>query len=307
MPRAATRPSLMPRATAPAPADVRVMNQAASLVFVLMTMAALVAAVWWLMRSPLFPIRGIALEGDVQRSSVSTIRSTVQGGAGTGASTPLAGNFFSIDLPSARNAFEAVPWVRRAIVRRVWPDHLAVQLEEHHAAAFWESVNDVQAGDKLVNSHGEVFQANLGDLDDSEQGELPVLSGPEGAAAQMLALHRRLQPLLATLDLSIDKLTLSGRGSWRAELDSGAVIEIGRGSDAELLARAERFVRTLGQATAEYPQPLEYADLRHTDGYALRLRGVSTTLADAGPAAAAAAAAGKNKPRPTAAVRPRVN
>jgi cell division protein FtsQ len=302
MPRAATRPNFIPRAVPPAPADVRVMNQVASVVYVLAAVAALAAAVWWLMRSPLFPIRGIALEGEVQRSSVSTIRSTVQGGAGP----RLVGNFFSIDLPSARLAFEAVPWVRRAVVRRVWPDHLAVQLEEHRAAAFWEGANDVQATERLVNSHGEVFSANLGDIDDKEQDDLPVLTGPDGSAAQMLALHRRLQPLLGTLDLSIDKLSLSGRGSWRAELDSGAVIEMGRGSEDELVARAERFVRTLNQAVAEYPQPLEYADLRHTDGYALRLRGVSTSPADAANAANAAAAA-KNKPRPTAAVRPRVN
>jgi len=29
---------------------------------------------------------------------------------------------------------------------------------------------------------------------------------------------------------------------------------------------------------ARYERPLEYADLRHHDGYAVRLKGVSTTL-----------------------------
>jgi cell division protein FtsQ len=61
-------------------------------------------------------------------------------------------------------------------------------------------------------------------------------------------------------------------------------VELGRGSEAELLARTERFVRTLAQATSRWHAPLEYADLRHADGYAVRLRGVSTTS----PAAAAA-------------------
>jgi cell division protein FtsQ len=268
MPRAATRPNFIARAATPAPVDVRLMNQVASSVFVLAAVGALIAALLWLMRSPLFPIRGIQLEGEVARNSVPTIQAN--------AGPQLAGNFFSVDLPRARAAFETVPWVRRAVVRRVWPDHLAVQLEEHRAAAFWEAANDAQATDKLVNSHGEVFSANLGDIDDDS---LPVLTGPDGSAAQMLALHRRLQPLFATLEWSIDKLSLSGRGSWRAELDSGTVVEIGRGSEDELVARSERFVRTLKAAVAEYPQPLEYADLRHADGYALRLRGVSTTPA----------------------------
>jgi len=52
----------------------------------------------------------------------------------------IKGNFFSINLQRARAAFESVPWVRRATVRRVWPDRLAVSLEEHRAAALWSGV-----------------------------------------------------------------------------------------------------------------------------------------------------------------------
>ena len=43
----------------------------------------------------------------------------------------------------------------------------------------------------------------------------------------------------------------------------------------------ERFVRTVSQVTTRYGRPLKYADLRHADGYALRLEGVSTTVAAA--------------------------
>jgi cell division protein FtsQ len=167
--------------------------------------------------------------------------------------------------------------VRRAVVHRVWPDRLSVRLEEHRAEALWEGnvgTAEEYAGDKLVNSYGEVFEANVGDV---EQDGLPSFAGPDGSARQVLALYRRLQPVLARLDLAIDKLQLTGRGSWRAELDSGALIEMGRGSDDEVLARTDRFVRTLTQVTARYGQPLEYADLRQAGGYAVRLRGVSTT------------------------------
>jgi cell division protein FtsQ len=34
----------------------------------------------------------------------------------------LAGNFFTLDLNTARQAFESVPWVRHASVRREWPN-----------------------------------------------------------------------------------------------------------------------------------------------------------------------------------------
>lgn len=278
---ATLRRTLKPTVSAalPMPADVRLMNGVASAVFVLAAVGALVAAVLWLMRSPLFPIRGIALDGDLARNNVPTIRAN--------AAPRLAGNFFSVDLQQGRKAFESVPWVRRAVVRRVWPDRLAVRLEEHRAAALWVAQGEEDSGDfRLVNSHGEVFDANVGDVEDDG---LPTLAGPEGSAAPMLALYRRLQDALARGDMDITGLHLSGRGSWRAELDSGASIELGRGTEDEVVARTERFMRTLSSATAKWRAPLEYADLRHTDGYAVRLRGVSTRT----PAVANAAAAAK--------------
>jgi cell division protein FtsQ len=65
------------------------------------------------------------------------------------------------------------------------------------------------------------------------------------------------------------------------ELDSGADIELGRGTDDEVLARSERFVRTLTQVTQRYQRPLQYADLRHADGYAVKLKGITTSDAPA--------------------------
>jgi len=267
----ATLRRALPTAPAlPVPGDVRLMNGVANAVFVLAAVGALVAGVLWLMRSPLFPIRGIQLDGDLVRNNVPTIRAN--------AAPRLAGNFFSVDLQQGREAFESVPWVRRAVVRRVWPDRLAVRLEEHRAAALWAGIEGADSNggtaNRLVNSHGEVFDANVGDVEDDS---LPTLEGPEGSAAQMLALLQRLQPLLARADLDVVRLRLSGRGSWRAEVDNGATIELGRGTDDEVLARTERFVRTLAAATSRWRAPLEYADLRHRDGYALRLRGIGNT------------------------------
>jgi cell division protein FtsQ len=98
-------------------------------------------------------------------------------------------------------------------------------------------------------------------------------------------VYRALQPLFARLDLSIEQLELTGRGGWRAQLDGGAVIELGRGAQDELVERSQRFLGTLTQVTARYGRTasaLESADLRHQDGYAIRLRGVSTLVPVAG-------------------------
>jgi cell division protein FtsQ len=249
----------------PLPADVRLMRAVANALFALTALAALAAGAQWVARLPLFAIKAIRVEGDVTRNSVTTIRAN--------AAPKLQGNFFSLNLASTRAAFESVPWVRRAVVHRVWPDRLAVRLSEHHAAALWQGVD---GNDRLVDTEGEVFEANLGDV---EEDALPNFSGPDGSAPHMLAMYRRLQPLFATLDLGIDTLSLSGRGSWRIELDSDAEIELGRGEDDEVAARTLRFVRTLTQVTSRYQRPLQYADLRHPDGYAVRLKGITTVEA----------------------------
>jgi cell division protein FtsQ len=249
------------------PADVRLTHMVASSLYLLVLLGALVAGWLWLMRAPLFPIRSIQLHGELLRNSVPTIRAA--------AAPRLAGNFYSVNLAEARAAFEAVPWVRRAVVRRVWPDKLAVRLEEHRAVALWQNAADEDMPERLVNHHGEVFDANVGDVEDDN---LPVLSGPEGRAASMLALYQKLVPVMAHVNLTVDRLGLSTRGSWRAETTSGAVIELGRGSEADVLARTERFAQTFAEATKRWGTPLETADLRHADAYAVKLRPVAVGL-----------------------------
>ena len=253
------------------PADVRLMLATANAVFLLAGLALCAVVLWWAARLPQLGIRAIQIEGEVLRNSESTIRAN--------AAHRLAGSFITMDLQKSRAAFESVPWVRRAVVRKVWPMRLSVQLEEHRPVALWAMAD---GNDRLVNSFGEVFEANVGDVEDDE---LPRLAGPDGSAPQMLAMQRRLRPVLAPLSAGdMSQLTLSARGSWRVELDKGAAIELGRGSEDEVLARTEHFVRTLPRVVAKYQRPLESADLRHTDGFALRLKGVATNV----PAAVAA-------------------
>jgi cell division protein FtsQ len=158
------------------------------------------------------------------------------------------------------------------VVRRQFPNRLRVILQEHQAAAFWGEEGDSQ----LVNVQGEVFEANAGDIEDA----LPRLRGPAEAAPRLLEMARALRPLFEPLDLSVEEVALSGRGSWSLRLDTGAVVELGRGSQQEVLARSQRFAQTLTQVASKYgrrPDAMVSADLRHADGYALRMRGVTTT------------------------------
>ena len=253
----------------PVPFDVKLMNLAASALFALGFAVFAAAGVWWALRHPVFSIAGITVQGEVTHNSAPTLRTNV--------APQLAGNFFTIDLAAARKAFQSVPWVRQAIVKRDFPNRLRVLLEEHHAAALWGNESE----SKLLNDKGEVFEANIGDV---EQDDLPRLAGPDDQAEQVLAMYRTVKPLFEPLDLSVQALTLTPRGNWQVELDNGAAVELGRGTPGEVTARSQRFIQTVTQVASRYgrtPEALVSADLRYGEGYALKLRGVATKDGDA--------------------------
>ncbi|HEX4510983.1 MAG TPA: cell division protein FtsQ/DivIB [Burkholderiaceae bacterium] len=263
--RIAATSNTPPAALVALPADVRLMNAIAAGVFVLGTAGLFAAGTSWLARRPFFDFRAIELDGDLARNSVTTVRAN--------ALPHLHGNYFTLNLRQAEAAFEQVPWVRHAMVQRVWPDRLVVTLEEHQPVAIWTGDEN---SDTMVNSLGEVFEANIGDVEDEG---LPEFTGPQGSSAEVLQMYRRVAPVVQPLDGEIASIAMSGRGSWRLELDSGTTLELGRGTDDEVIARTARFMRTLPQVTHRFHAPLASADLRHADGYAIKLKGV-TVAAD---------------------------
>ena len=244
--------------------DIRLMNITSLALMLVFSLVLLLAIVWWTLRHPVFALSAITVQGDVRHNNAVTLRANVI--------PRLQGSFFTVDLTQARTAFENVPWVRQAIVRREFPNRLSVNLQEHQPAAYWGNESD----SRLLNRQGEVFSANFGELEDEN---LPHLSGPDTESAQVLRMFEILKPELTKNQLQLKGLELTARGSWRAELKGGGHIELGRGSSEEVMARVQRMTMTLAQVSQRFgrqTQALEAADLRHVNGYALRLRGVST-------------------------------
>lgn len=251
-------------AAMPLPLDVRLMNACAVLLFAAAGVMVLAALGWWALQRPAFALARITVLGDVAHNSAATLRANV--------APRVTGNFFTTDLAGVRKAFMQVPWVRDAVVRREFPNRLRVFVQEHRPVAFWGSDSDTT----LVNSYGEVFEANPGDV---EQDGLPRLVGPQDQSAQVLTVYQQIAPLFASVDMTLERLTFTARGSWQAATEAGSVIELGRGGNEEIVARAQRFTQTITQAASQYGRRTEAvlsADLRHGDGYAIKLRGVTT-------------------------------
>jgi cell division protein FtsQ len=244
--------------------DVRMMNITSALMFIGVGVMCIVMVLWWIARHPAFAITGISVHGDIRHNNEVTLRANVV--------PRLQGSFFTVDLAKAKASFENVPWVRQATVQREFPNHLRVDIQEHEPVAYWGA----EADSRLLNKQGEVFSANFGEL---ETENMPHLSGPDSESDKVWRMFLTLDPAFGKLQLQLNGLELTGRGSWRAQFKNGAHIELGRGNQDEVMARVNRLTQTLAQVSQRYgrpPQALESADLRHTNGYALRLRGVST-------------------------------
>ena len=246
------------------PLDVKLMHMAASLMIVGLVVSAVGMGLWSLVQLPVFALAGITVKGDVEHNNAVTLRANV--------APKIMGNFFTADLVRVRHAFESVPWVRTASVQREFPNRLRVNLQEHKPVAYWGDADD----SLMVNSYGELFEANAGELDDDK---LPHLRGPESQSPQVLAMYLALVPAFKDMQLSLNSLELTERGSWRARVGHGALVELGRGNTQEVMERMARLAKTLTQVTSKLGRKtnaLELADLRYDNGYALRLRGVST-------------------------------
>ena len=265
----------------PMPLDIRLMKLSA--VGLLLVFAGLCAyyAVQAFLRLAVFDIQGISVSGDTRHNNSVTLRANV--------APRIDGTFLTVDLARVQEAFKAAPWVRQAQVWRDFPNRLRVSLQEHQPVALWGGADGADGADgagteldaRLLNSYGEVFEANLGEVDPDE---LPLLSGPDGQGPDVLAMYRLLAPRFAELGLKVETVNLSARGSWSVRLENAASIELGRGGAAEVQPRLDRFLKTLTQVVSRYgrqPSALEAADLRHENGYAIRLYGVSTTVAAA--------------------------
>lgn len=230
------------------------MNLLADVLSVLAAAGLAWAALAALQRLPLFPLREVVLTAAPQQVPLDQIAHAAR--------SAVVGNFFTVDLEAARSAFEKLPWVRKAAVRRLWPDGLSLTLEEHEAQARWRHSNG-EAG--LVNAQGEVFAAEL----PADAPALPRLSGPAGSAAEILARHAELSAALAGIDRRIEAVTLSPRRAWQLKLDDGITLELGRDQERHPLAeRLARFVTHYAEVKAQLGS-VTVADMRYPNGFAL--------------------------------------
>ena len=201
----------------------------------------------------LFPLREVTVFGAGQAETRQAVGQVIYS---------LKGGFFTLDLDAARIAFEGLPWVRQATVRRIWPDRLVVEVEEHVPAAAWN-------GQEMLNVQGERFPVR-------PWPGLPRIYAPEGSEREVARRLKEFQALLDPAGWRIETLQFSPRGAWRLTLEDSLAkptrprvsLELGR---ERLTERVQRFVAYY-PAAVERVGPLTQIDLRYPNGFAAKVQ-----------------------------------
>jgi len=205
-----------------------------------------------LAQQPRFDFRRIEVQSALRHVDRNTLRRAIAG--------RLAGNFFTMRMADARAAFEAIPWVASASVRRVWPDRLVVRLAERHAIGVWSD-------GRVLSDNGVLFEGNPGEAE--LDGAAIEFSGPPEMAAQSVHMLAVCDAALASLGTRVAALDVSDRASWTVRTAAGQVLELGRDEPAGAVAAR------LASVAASYPAVLAqlagqpaHIDARYDNGFA---------------------------------------
>ena len=231
--------------------DVATLRLSSNFLFGLAGALMLYGAADHVVHLKIYPLRDVRITGDISHVTREQVEAVL--------SRELRGNFFTVDLARARQAFKKLPWVRTVNVRRQWPDRLDFEIEEHRPIARWGST-------ALVSAEGEVFEAAV-------NSRLPVLQGPDGTAAEIVTRLQTFGQALEPSGRRVARITLSARRAWVLEFDDGMVLELGRDN---LEARLSGFISAYGQTVARLSERAAYVDLRYANGFAVRAAGLKS-------------------------------
>lgn len=250
-------------------------------VFALIVMFVLVRSFVY---APWFSIQTLTLRGDTQFHNGLTLRANVL--------PHLNGNYFTLNLRAVQNNFESLPWIRSAVIQRVFPNQLTIHLKAHEPVARWEglsieeesadSQSDTPAGieaaldlERLVNQQGELFDASGGAI---AMDDFPVLGGPDERVAEIWTTFQALSRLLQKQEMRLVRLTINPFETWQATVDGQAKLTLGKGSGTEVIARTERWLNHWPAVKHQYQSPVQLVDLRYPQGFSVRLAGVTTGI-----------------------------
>lgn len=238
-----------------------------SIVVILGLVGGLSLGLKYVLDPQVLPIRVARIDGDFRYLKRTDLERAV--------AEATQASFFGLDVAAIKEATEALPWVARASVRRIWPDTLHILVVEQVPMARWGESS-------VINTQGGIFTPPP----DSIPKSLPQLAGPEGSGREVLHQYGVIQKLLEPVGLEVRRLVMSGRRAWHLETANGILLQLGQDSWRE---RLNYWVGIYPGLAASRPQELMgTVDMRYGNGMAVLWQPVNQPAKE--PAAVAKAA-----------------
>ena len=195
-----------------------------------------------------WPVRELQVHATFSHVSAAEVRAAVAPSLGAG--------FFAVDLGKVRDAVAALPWVARVEVSKHWPDALDITIAEIDPVAHWGS-------DALLGRDGRIYKVP----DAGAVNGLPQFNAAADRVADVQAFYRTAQVDFAPYRLRVTGVELSPRGGWRLTLSNNGRVTVG---DAQPDRRLARFAAALPILMRGRSDGFIYADLRYSNGFAVR-------------------------------------
>lgn len=195
-----------------------------------------------------WPVRQLQVHATFRHVSAAQVRAAV--------APNLDAGFFAIRLDKVRDAVAALPWVGQVEVSKHWPDALDITLTEIQPVAHW-------GDDALLDRDGRIFKVP----DTGVVQGLPRFDAPDDRAADVMAFYRTAETDFAPYRLRVAAVDLSARGSWTLVLSNGGRVVVGSERPDQHLARFAAALPVLMRGRSD---GFVYADLRYSNGFAVR-------------------------------------
>ena len=163
--------------------------------------------------------------------------------------------FWGQDVKQIQEQLETIPWVKGAVVRKIWPNRLSIWLSEYQPVAIWNKT-------EFITKEGTVFQLPMDKL---KEKVLPYLGGPDYQSLKVLEAWNQIFADFKAKNLVVKGVAIDDRGAWQVTLDNDIVLKLGRG---DWKPKLDRFVTIYPQIEVPEGKRIDYVDLRYASASA---------------------------------------
>ena len=193
-----------------------------------------------------FPITNVQVEAPFVYVSKLNIESTL--------SDHINKGLVSVDTALITKALNALPWVRQATVKKMWPGTLFIKIKERKAIA---QFNDTFLIDELGESFSSETDSTI---------NLVKLHGSQGSEKELLQEYKKLSRLLNNVALVIESLEITP-STLTIVMNDGLKLLMTKKETEEQMAR---FIHVYPELKQKKTTHLLRVDMRYKHGLAVK-------------------------------------